>query len=100
MARSQPQIPEYADIGYEYNERKHNERTAARLRAGGLATDVPTGWPKLLKGPLAWTSSDYPSDSLYVYTLSDSNRAEIMRALEHFKGRLFVLFLSWETYQE
>ncbi|KAF4463976.1 taurine catabolism dioxygenase [Fusarium albosuccineum] len=44
-----PQTTQYADVSYEYDEQKHLKRTEARLRAGGLGTDLPTGWPKALR---------------------------------------------------
>lgn len=86
--RTPPPLSQGADIRYEYNERKHLARKASRLQAGGLRTDLPKGWPKALEGPLVWTTSDYLDESLYAYSLSTSDKTEIVDALEHFKGRL------------
>ncbi|RTE83970.1 hypothetical protein BHE90_001482 [Fusarium euwallaceae] len=95
-AETLPEISQYADVGYEYDEQKHLRRTEARLQAGCLRTDLPTGWPRALSGPLVWTGSDYADESLFVYTLSDSDNAEILDALRHFKGKPVVILLGHE----
>ncbi|KAF4447183.1 taurine catabolism dioxygenase TauD [Fusarium austroafricanum] len=80
----------YADIGYEYDEQKHFSRTQERLRLGGLRTDLPIGWPKVLEGPLMWKGSDFSDESLFVYHLSESENAEIRDALRDFKGETML----------
>lgn len=80
------QNTEFADIGYAFDERKYAERTAGRLRAGGLPTSVPAGWPTALQGPLVWTGSDFPDESVFVYDLTDGDKEEIANALSHFKS--------------
>lgn len=77
--------PHYADIGYAFDEQKSVERTNARLRTGGLRTDLPIGWPERLHGPLVWTGSEFFDESRFVYSLSNSDQAEIMNALDHSK---------------
>ncbi|KAI5861635.1 hypothetical protein GGS23DRAFT_611765 [Durotheca rogersii] len=42
------QKAQYADIEYEFNEKKFLARAAAHAEAGGLKTDLPRGWPKTL----------------------------------------------------
>ncbi|KAL1842569.1 hypothetical protein VTJ49DRAFT_4852 [Mycothermus thermophilus] len=75
----------YADIGYAFDEAKYLARSEARLRAGGLPTELPPGWPQALEGPLVWTSSDFPDEDVYIYHLTDQDKAEINDALAHFK---------------
>jgi hypothetical protein len=77
----------YAKVQYEVDERKYRARAEARLRAGGLQTEVPAGWPKVLKGPLVWSGSDFDDgNDEYVYTLTEADKAEIAAALKFFKG--------------
>jgi hypothetical protein len=78
--------PVYADIKFKPEKDKYHARTAARVRAGGLESEVPEGWPKALKGPLVWTSTDFQDETKYVRCLSAAEKAEIMNALSHFKG--------------
>jgi hypothetical protein len=88
---SRPQLPnlvtEYADIEYAFDEKKYLERSNSRLRAGGLTTSLPYGWPSSVQGPLVWTGSDFPVESSFVYSLSSSDKDEVMAALNHFKGK-------------
>ncbi|KAK1753878.1 putative taurine catabolism dioxygenase TauD [Echria macrotheca] len=76
---------EYADIGYEIDEKKFLARTRARLAAGGLPTEVPAGWPAKLEGPLVWSSDSFPSEDEYVYTLTEADKTELLHALHSFK---------------
>jgi hypothetical protein len=76
----------HTDIGYEPDLAKYVALSSVRLRAEGLEVDVPTGWPKRLEGPLAWTSADFEDDSQYTCYLTADNKSEIWRALEYFKG--------------
>lgn len=85
-AGNPPPVYHGADISYEYNEQKHLARRAFRLQTEGLSRELPNGWPKALQGPLVWSTSDYQDESLFVYPLSDPDRAEILSALQHFKG--------------
>lgn len=76
-----------ADIGYEVDEVKYRRRSEARLRAGGLSTTVPTGWPAEVSGPLVWSGDDFSDETEYVYELSDADKEEIVGALNYFKGK-------------
>ncbi|OTB14990.1 hypothetical protein K445DRAFT_12270 [Daldinia sp. EC12] len=76
-----------ADIGYEVDETKFKQRAEARLKAGGLATDVPLGWPTEVKGPMVWSSQDFPNEEEYVYQLTEKDKAEIVEALNWFKNQ-------------
>lgn len=76
----------YADIEYDVDEAKFQARSEARIRAGGLESSVPEGWPKAVQGPLVWTSTDFIDEREYVYRLTDDNKAEILGALKYFKG--------------
>jgi hypothetical protein len=76
----------YADIGYKADNAKYLARSAARVRAGGLESDVPTGWPKVLNGPLVWTATDFKDETEFVHTLSNAEKAEISDALKNFRG--------------
>lgn len=80
------QSTEFADIGYIFDEPKYLQRSEARLRSGGLPTDLPPGWPKSLDGPLVWTGSDFSNESIFTYYLTDEDQNEIRVALEHFKS--------------
>jgi hypothetical protein len=51
----------------------------------GLALDRRLD-PESLKGPLVWTGSDFQENEEYVYHLSDSDKKEIVKAVEYFKG--------------
>lgn len=79
--------PTYADIGYEIDEQKYLARSKARLEAGGLAAEVPGGWPTKLEGPLCWTSDSFQDESEYVYTLTEEDKVELLAALKNFKGK-------------
>lgn len=75
-----------ADIEYEVDEAKYRARSTARVKAGGLPTSVPDGWPTKLSGPLVWTSNSFPSEDEYVYHLTPSDKTEILAALAFFKS--------------
>ncbi|KAI6088146.1 hypothetical protein F4821DRAFT_269105 [Hypoxylon rubiginosum] len=77
----------YADIGYEFDEKKFLERTAARLQARDSRGDLPEGWPRVLHGPLVWTGSDFSDESRFVYHLSGCDKADIKNALAYFKSK-------------
>ena len=76
----------YADIEYKINENKYDARTQARIRAGGLETSLPIGWPKALDGPLIWIGADLEDEGQYVLRLGDAEKAELVTALRHYKG--------------
>jgi hypothetical protein len=87
----------YADIHYEVDQARYLARSEARVKAGGLPTNVPEGWPTELKGPLVWSSTDYPDDgddSQFVYRLTAEDKAEILEALKHFKGVSWPLYIN------
>lgn len=75
------------DIEYTPNLSKYHDRTSARVRAGNLEIEVPAGWPKYLRSPLAWKGADFESEDLYVHHLSNEEKADIDQALGHFNGR-------------
>lgn len=77
----------YADIDYLIDEAKYRARSEAIVRAGGLATDVPVGWPKVLHGPLVWSGADFKDEREYVLRLGDAEKAELAEALRYFKGK-------------
>lgn len=78
------------DIEYTPNLSTYHDRTSARIRAGNLENEVPSGWPKYLRSPLAWTGADFESEDSYVHHLSDEEKADIDKALDHFNGRAWV----------
>ena len=75
-----------ANAQYEFDETKYFALMDKRLRAGGLETDVPTGWPKTVHGPLVWKGADFDNESEYVLRLTDDDKNEIQQALGYFKG--------------
>lgn len=75
-----------ANAQYEVDEAKYRALVDKRLRAGGLEKDVPTGWPKSVRGPLVWKGGDFDHESQYVLRLSSHDKNEIQRALEYFNG--------------
>ena len=81
---------QYSDLKYAPDEAKYLARAAARVAAGGLEKVVPAGWPKVLEGPMAWTTTDFPDESEYVHQLTEAEKAEIVKALEYFKGMISV----------
>ena len=91
VADPQPPTESIADISYEYNEEDHFARKAMRVRNGGLRADLPQGWPATFDGPLVWHSSDYQDEAVFTYTLSDSDKNEVVNALQHFKSNVAVL---------
>ena len=76
----------YADIEYKLDENKYDAWSQARVRAGGLETNLPIGWPKALDGPLVWTGADLEDEGQYVLRLGDAEKAELVAALRHYKG--------------
>lgn len=85
-AAARPKVIQYADIGYAVDEAAFKRRSEARLAAGSLPTHLPDGFPARVTGPLVWTTSDMQDESEYVYYLTDDDKAEILVALEEFKG--------------
>jgi len=77
----------YADIGYRPDYAKYLDRSASRIHAGGLESDVPNGWPKVVNGPLVWTATDFNDETEFVHSLSEVEKAEIEEALRNFRGR-------------
>lgn len=82
---SPTQNAKYAEIGYAFDEQAFAKRTQARLQAGGLPNTVPHGWPRAVRGPLVWTGSDFPEESIFSYHLTDQDKEEITTALSRFK---------------
>lgn len=78
----------YADIDYQIDEAKYMARSKAIVRAGGLETKVPAGFPKTLEGPLVWKGTDFQDEDEYVIRLEESDKAELQQALDYFKGIL------------
>jgi hypothetical protein len=75
----------YADIDYSIDEAKYRARSEAIVRAGGLETEVPRGWPNALQGPLVWTGTDFKDEAEYVLYLTDADKVELVEALDYFK---------------
>jgi len=75
----------YADINYEIDTQKYLVRSKARVRSGGLPSEVPAGWPTELKGPLAWSSGSFSDEREYVLTLTDADKTELLAALKSYK---------------
>ncbi|KAK3174876.1 hypothetical protein OEA41_002122 [Lepraria neglecta] len=75
----------YADIEYKIDENKYDARSQARIRAGGLETSLPIGWPNALDKRLVWTGADLEDEGQYVLSLGDAEKAELVAALRHFK---------------
>jgi len=78
------EIPNGPEIGYNPDFSKYQERKLARIRAGNLDKEVPTGWPKHLDSPLAWTGGDFEAEEQYVHYLSREEKSDIDKALENF----------------
>lgn len=74
----------YAKIGYKPDLAQYLARSEARIRAGGLESELPAGFPKALSGPMCWSGADL-TDETNVHHLTDDERMEIDAALEHFK---------------
>lgn len=74
----------FADIDYEFTEEDYRKRTEAVLRAGGLETHLPAGFPRAVDGPMTWSGADFPNEDAYVVHLTDEWKAEIKSALDHF----------------
>lgn len=87
-APTEPLPEANADIGYDVDEAKYLARGAARIKAGGLEKSVPEGWPQSVSGPLVWKEGDFKDETQYVYMLTEDDKAEIVKALEYFKGKL------------
>jgi hypothetical protein len=77
-----------AEIAYEPNLSSYLSRSSTRAGLAGLEKEVPKGWPQVLTGPLAWAGSDFKDESEWVCTLSDDDKEEVNRALEHFKSKI------------
>lgn len=84
----------YADIEYRADYTKYLSRSASRVRAGGLESDVPNGWPKAVNGPLVWTATDFKDETEFVHSLSEIEKIEIKEALKYFRGRAPRLLLD------
>lgn len=84
-AKSEPA----ADIEYGFDKEKFFARSKARVAAGGLAPDLPNGFPKAMEGPMVWTGKDFDDTAdcpEYVMMLSDDDKREIFAAVKHFIG--------------
>jgi hypothetical protein len=79
------------DISYTPNLSRYLSRVSERTRSRNLEKEVPSGWPKYLDSPLAWTGADFPKQETYIHQLSSEEKAEIYKALEYFKGRRMLL---------
>jgi hypothetical protein len=75
-----------AEIAYEPNLSSYLSRSSTRAGLAGLEKEVPKGWPQVLTGPMTWAGSDFKDESEWVCTLSDDDKEEVNRALEHFKS--------------
>lgn len=75
-----------ADIDWMPNFEKYTQRVQARALLRGLPSAVPESWPRHLESPLSWTPSTVPAESEYIYELNESQKQEIIDAVNHFKG--------------
>lgn len=82
---------DYEDIEYEFDDAKYAARTDAVLRGGGLETELPSGFPPSVSGPMVWRGGDL-SEEEYVVHLSEEWKAEIKRALRYFRCKLTYIF--------
>lgn len=89
--------PPTADIGWVPDLAKFQERTLERMKTVPQGTQVPKGWPKAVRHPLAWTGSDLKPED-YVLVLSTVDIAEIMAALSNFKSNLLTAGLTWHWF--
>lgn len=84
--KAKPKQEHKAEIKYHPNRGQYLARAEARVHVGGLEQDVPVGWPKVLTGPLVWTTTDVQNEADYIHVLTDDEKVEIDSALKHFKG--------------
>ena len=56
----------YALVEYKIDENKYDARSQARIRAVGLETSLPIGWPKALDEQLVWPGADLEDEGQYV----------------------------------
>lgn len=82
--------PASADIGWEPDYEKYVRRSEARLASKEFRSSLPEGWPKLLHSSMSWTPASLTDLEDYVYTLSNAEKEEIDKALNHFKGWCFT----------
>ncbi|KAI0126129.1 TfdA family taurine catabolism dioxygenase TauD [Xylariales sp. AK1849] len=83
-----PAPPGQPDISYAPDVTKWQARAARRVKAGGLPTSVPKGFPEALSGDLVWEGDTLAEKYDWTYTLNNDQLDEIDRAVRHFKFRL------------
>lgn len=57
-------------------------------------TTLPAGWPSEITSERVWSGSDFQSEDDYVVKLTQEDIAEIERALEYFKSKLYLFHTS------
>lgn len=75
-----------ADIEYDIDEAKYRARVEQRLKSDTLEKEVPVDWPQAVHGSLVWTKDSFETGDEYVYRLTSAEKAEVLGALEKFKG--------------
>lgn len=78
---------DFATISFHPDLDQYLTRSAKRIINGGLENKLPAGWRTKLDGPMAWTGSDFPDESRFIYSLSSDDRDEIHKALIYFKDQ-------------
>ncbi|KAF8831830.1 hypothetical protein HHX47_DHR1001300 [Lentinula edodes] len=76
------------DISYHPDEVKYKQRTARRLSENPNLpkSQLPSGFPSRVEGPIVWEGKDWISEDQWVFHLSPAHLQEIDDALAHFKG--------------
>lgn len=80
-----PGPPGQPDISYVPDPEKWRARAEKRIKAGGLPTTVPDGFPEQLTGDLVWEGDSVANEYDWTFVLSDHHLDEIDNAVKHFK---------------
>ncbi|KAI9151661.1 Taurine hydroxylase-like protein SAT17 [Paramyrothecium foliicola] len=87
------------DIGYAPDFQKYQVRSARRVQAEKLASEVPEGFPKELKGDPVWEGETIGKTYDWTFVLSPEHLAEIEVALKHFQSLGLILgHINQETF--
>lgn len=82
-----PEVTNQAHIQFQPSLDEFSARASASLKAGGLTTTVPDGWPLSVENRMTWIGDDYQDESRFVYHLSEDDKAEIVSALQYFRAQ-------------
>ncbi|KAJ3815406.1 hypothetical protein EV368DRAFT_30549 [Lentinula lateritia] len=89
------------DISYHPDEVKYKQRTARRLTENPNLpkSQLPSGFPSKVEGPIVWEGKDWISEDQWVFHLSPAQLQEIDDALAHFKALNRVMgYISNDTF--